>query len=177
MGVDELDFLRESNNIEDEWDDKSLEDAILAWEHCKDLPKLSREVVLEIHGILMHSRDTLEPEQKGVFRDGPVWIGGHEALKSYLIEDKLKLWLSKINESVEASTVKKEEPEYLKWKGETLDNWSRKDHIVYEGIHPFFDGNGRTGRIFYNWQRIHCGLPVHIIHTGKEQYEYYNWFK
>lgn len=169
MGVDELDFLRESNNIEDEWDDKSLEDAILAWEHCKDLPKLSREVVLEIHGILMRSRDTLEPEQKGVFRDGPVWIGGHEATKHYVIEDRLVHWLRTLNSIVEYQDLHRTK--------DLLDKETQMSHIEYEAIHPFFDGNGRTGRIFYNWQRIHCGLPVHIIHTGKEQYEYYNWFK
>lgn len=36
-------------------------------------------------------------------------------------------------------------------------------HIEYVTIHPFYDGNGRTARIFTNLILIACGLPVVII--------------
>ncbi len=36
-------------------------------------------------------------------------------------------------------------------------------HIEYVSIHPFYDGNGRTARIFTNLILIACGLPVVII--------------
>lgn len=49
-------------------------------------------------------------------------------------------------------------------------------HVEFEDLHPFPDGNGRTGRILYNWHRIQLGLPVHVIHEGDEQYDYYQWF-
>lgn len=38
-----------------------------------------------------------------------------------------------------------------------------KFHIGYVGIHPFYDGNGRTARILTNLILIACGLPVIII--------------
>jgi len=50
-------------------------------------------------------------------------------------------------------------------------------YIEFEEIHPFEDGNGRTGRILMNLQRIKLGLSLLIIHEGKEQMEYYKWFK
>jgi len=56
------------------------------------------------------------------------------------------------------------------------------DHVTYEGIHPFVDFNGRTGRMFMNWERMQAGLPILIIKAdwpkiGGEQMEYYKWFQ
>ncbi len=49
-------------------------------------------------------------------------------------------------------------------------------HVMYERIHPFLDGNGRTGRIFMNWTRVkRCKLPVLVI-KEEERQEYYKWF-
>jgi len=49
-------------------------------------------------------------------------------------------------------------------------------HIEFENIHPFEDGNGRVGRILMNIQCLNAGLPLLVIHTGKEQQKYYTWF-
>jgi hypothetical protein len=34
--------------------------------------------------------------------------------------------------------------------GERIDAWNAR--IQYESIHPFTDGNGRSGRVIYHWQ-------------------------
>jgi len=36
-------------------------------------------------------------------------------------------------------------------------------HFRFELLHPFFDGNGRTGRLLMNWQRRSAGFPVTVI--------------
>ncbi len=36
-------------------------------------------------------------------------------------------------------------------------------HGFFEYLHPFRDGNGRTGRLLSNWIMLHCGHPIIII--------------
>jgi Fic family protein len=44
-------------------------------------------------------------------------------------------------------------------------------HLRFEGIHPFIDGNGRTGRLIINLELIKAGfLPVDIKFTDRDKY-------
>jgi len=153
-----LTFLRESNNIEDVWDDLSLQQALLAWEYVSTEDKLTIPVILKTHKILMLHQPLL-PNEKGYLRECPVYIGGREALHYSQIKPALEAWCIRVNTHTTIGTSS--------WK---------KDHVEYERIHPFVDGNGRTGRIFMNWQRIKAGSPLLIIEEKKKQ-DYYTWFQ
>lgn len=44
-------------------------------------------------------------------------------------------------------------------------------HLRFEGIHPFIDGNGRTGRLILNLELIKSGLlPINIKFADKREY-------
>lgn len=151
----EIEFLKESNAIEGVFDDDSLKQAIYAWDWLKQQTKMTVHVVCKTHKILM-LHQPLFGYQRGYFRDVPVWVGGREGVDHTLIWDMIAGWGKDVTKN--------------------LTDW-KEAHIIYERIHPFVDGNGRTGRMFMNWQRLRNKLPILVIHAGKEQQEYYNWFK
>ena len=164
-------FIKESNAIERVYDDVSFHNAKRAWDYLDTHEFMSPELVKNVHDMLMDSDTSwsepkLKSKYRGVFRDCPVYIGGHEAMKAEVVGSALMQWCYSMN-----STSKRE------GTPDELEQVSRDLHVEYEGIHPFIDGNGRTGRMFMNWWRVRAGLPVLAIHEGEEQMAYYKWFK
>lgn len=45
-------------------------------------------------------------------------------------------------------------------------------HVEYEGLHPFMDGNGRSGRVLWAWQMLREGRDPFVLpflHTAYYQ--------
>ena len=119
----------------------------------KDMP-LSESVIKNIHSLVLMNR----PEDKGVYRRIPVRIMGAftEPVQPYLIEPKMTELLQSDNER----------------KGAIHDiERIARFHLEFEGIHPFIDGNGRTGRLLMNLDLIRNGFPpINVKFTDRKRY-------
>ena len=165
-------FLQQSNWIENEYSIEALDDSEKAWRYAMKFKDrfingrgISISYILNIHKKLLKR---LRPDIAGNFKQCDVYIGGE--IKRFISDDfskdVMKGWLNTININyINVLPIQKREEKAKEW------------HIGFEGLHPFEDGNGRTGRILYNIHRLLLNLPIHIIHKGEEQYEYYQWFK
>jgi len=152
----EVEFLDHSNRIEREYSDVARDDSFSAWNLAKCHSHMIDVITISlIHFELMK---TLNFRIAGKYRDCRVMVSGEECLQPDLISEHLFKWVLVYSKANTEETIK-------------------KAHVEFEKIHPFEDGNGRTGRIIMNVQRIKAGLPLIIIHEGKEQQEYYQWFK
>ena len=119
----------------------------------KDMP-LSESVIKNIHALVLMNR----PEDKGVYRRIPVRImcAFTQLVQPYLIESKMAELLATDNER----------------KG-VLHDIERvaRFHLEFEGIHPFIDGNGRTGRLLINLELIKCGYPpIDVKFADRKRY-------
>lgn len=155
-------FLDHSNRIEQEYSKEALEDAKNAWEWAflnKD-QHIGIQYIKKVHYLLMNR---IRPDIAGKFRKCDVFIGGKRKL--YISDELMEVQLldevcDKMNNPLKNSEL-----------------GCKIVHVNFEEIHPFEDGNGRVGRILYNIHRIKEGLPIHIIHEGSEQRQYYLWFQ
>jgi fido (protein-threonine AMPylation protein) len=177
---DELLFLAESNKIERESGEigsVAMDDAIVAWKYAKkefkkNDGKISIPFILAIHKRLAKN---IRPDIAGHIRDVPVYIGGECRDQTY---DEIINELNALCERWNNRTfITRNDSRFEKYEKNQKELFVKSWHIGYEHVHSFEDFNGRSGRILINLQRLWLGLPILIIHTGKEQYEYYKWFQ
>ena len=131
-----------------------------AFEFVSELVKnnvpISESIIKQIHYLVLADKK----EDRGVYRRVPVRIMGaqHEPVQPYLIEPKMEQLLHDFAESNEHIVTK-----------------LARFHIEFEGIHPFIDGNGRTGRLLINLELMKAGYPpIDIKFT--DRIAYYNAF-
>lgn len=155
MKRDELEFLVESNAIEGETSTRAFADSVRAWIFAKENRyKLNLDVVKDIHYRLLRR---INPEIAGEIRTQHLRVGQDICLVPEFLYPSLETWCGNFYNDKNFGEIKNRSIEFME-------------------IHPFADGNGRTGRILMNLQMINQGLPILVIHHGKEQLEYYKWF-
>ena len=123
----------------------------------QELP-LSEFVIKNIHSLVLMN----QPEDKGIYRKIPVRIMGAytEPVQPYLIEPKMTELLAANEERKITMSV--------------IERIARF-HLEFEGIHPFIDGNGRTGRLIMNLDLIRNGYPAINVKFADRK-KYYNAF-
>lgn len=119
----------------------------------QELP-LSEFVIKNIHSLVLMN----QPEDKGIYRKIPVRIMGAytEPVQPYLIEPKMTELLAANEERKITMSV--------------IERIARF-HLEFEGIHPFIDGNGRTGRLIMNLDLIRNGYPaINVKFADRKKY-------
>ena len=115
---------------------------------------LTETVIKNIHSLVLMNR----PEDKGVYRRIPVRIIGAytDPVQPYMIEPKLtELLENNVNRENKMSIIER----------------IALFHLEFEGIHPFIDGNGRTGRLILNLDLIRNGYPpINVKFTDRKRY-------
>ncbi len=126
----------------------------------KEKVDLTENVIKDIHYLVLMDKK----EDRGIYRRIPVSILGakHQPVQPYMIMPKMEELLINYKESREHIITK-----------------LARFHIEFEGIHPFIDGNGRTGRLLVNLELMKAGYPpIDIKFTDRMSYykafdEYY----
>lgn len=125
-------------------------------ELVKDNIPLSENIIKKIHFLVLADKK----DDRGVYRRIPVRIMGaaHEPVQPYLIQPKMEQLLIDFKNSNEHIVTK-----------------LARFHIEFEAIHPFIDGNGRTGRLLVNLELMKAGYPPIDI-KYMDRLAYYNAF-
>lgn len=158
MTVDRRLYVHESNLIEG-FDDPVMDacgEAAWAWLAQHD--QLTLDVILQLHRVVVVAQlagisDLDDPgEWVGQLRDVNVAVGGRVCPPWRQVRERLKTWL------YDPATT------------------PREQHVAFEKIHPFADGNGRTGRLLMWWHEERLGLTPTLVRYD-DRHEYYDWFK
>lgn len=117
---------------------------------------LSEWQIKNIHRLILKG---INDEYAGVYRDQQVFISGAKhvppaPLLIYEQMDKLINWYEQETDHLHPIT-----------RGAML-------HVIFVGIHPFIDGNGRTSRLLLNLELMKEGFPPIIIKV-ENRLQYY----
>lgn len=117
--------------------------------------QLNEEYLLKVHSIVMYNFHNKLP---GKYRTGYVNLTNTEIKlpAAQLVPGRMAKLIKAMNQKGPAPLIQR----------------AALDHFEFERIHPFFDGNGRVGRILLNTQLLSRGYPPALIRL-EDQHAYY----
>lgn len=118
----------------------------------KDKVPFSESIIKQIHTLVLMDR----PEDRGVYRRIPVRIMGayHTPPEPVVVPEQMEKLIK----------------EFSKKKLHPIES-ATLFHLKFEGIHPFVDGNGRTGRLILNLFLMQNGYPpINVKFADRKRY-------
>jgi hypothetical protein len=149
-------FITDSNAIEDIYGEAEIEQSLLAWNALDKSDKLSHYDICRTQKVITLNQADLKPNWRGYYRNVSgvnVQVGDRVAPSADKVEQLMEAWLNELFKM----------PPLIA-------------HMRFESIHPFADGNGRTGRMIYWWHCNKLGLNPYW-HTKKDVKQYYRLFE
>ena len=127
---------------------------------------LTEDIIKKVQGLITKEQGAKRPDLKipeeyiGNYRDVPVSISGEERLPSSQIPCKMRDLISRVRHFQEGCHNRPE-----------LDNIAgiADFYFDFEIYHPFYDGNGRTGRAIVFFLMSYLGREPFIF-TDEEKY-------
>lgn len=180
-----IDFIHESNLIEGigEIDKKLVGEHyrkqnklgcvgawLLAEDRAKERKPLSGEDVIKMQRMLTDEQVTyghpLDKRHRGVIRGEKDWVSVGGRIVPPPHPEDYSNFFARLNSGLQL----------LKPKSvDDVLRYSAKMHLEYEIMHPFADGNGRTGRNVANYVLKYFDLPV-LVFTNNDKEKYYDGF-
>lgn len=144
-------YIKASNEIEGIYSEEEDAQSLLAWAYLEQLTTLSHTDIMRVQKIITLHQDDLQPNERGYYRGMAgnttnVTVGGRLAPDHSLVADLMQGWLADV-------------PFMTPLTG----------HIRFESIHPFRDGNGRTGRMIYWFICKRRGIQPQYYNADKPQ--------
>lgn len=121
-------------------------------ELVRDKVSFSETIMKQIHTLVLMDR----PEDRGIYRRIPVRIMGayHTPPDPVMVPELMEHLVKEFPDS----------------KLHPIERASLF-HLKFEGIHPFVDGNGRTGRLILNLFLMQNGYPpINVKFTDRKRY-------
>jgi len=133
-------------------------------ERLKNFP-LSLKLIREIHKQLMTGARSSHFANPGEFRDSQNWIGGTKPDNALFVPPNVQ----------DMKRALSDLEKFLYNEKETLPLIHiALTHAQFETIHPFFDGNGRTGRLLITMLLCHKNMlekPVLFLSSYFKKYQ------
>ena len=162
-------FAEHSNMIESVWDKDQIKYTVKAWEYLKNKRSINLKDILYIRKVIM---TPLRKDIAGKLRTCDVMVGGRICPPHEEVPRLINKWTENYGKGPQVIThLNAGEEEY---KGD-MEKACKVAHISFEHVHPFVDGNGRSGRLIYLFQRYILGLSFEYIDYNN-RYDYYSWF-
>ena len=144
-------------------DIEEVHNAFNAYEKLREINPYSIEDLLKIHGIMMNGL----VKEAGMLRSGQVGVYNQDGKVVHLAPP--------------ADFVPQQLGQLFDWVKNSNANMLIKSsvfHYEFEFIHPFNDGNGRTGRFWQtallaSWKPIFAWIPIESIIKDNQE-DYYN---